>query len=452
MKRLQFCIIGCGISGMVSAKNINEKGYEFILLEKSDDIGGVWHNKSYEGVRIQTGKKSYEFADFPHSNFTNEHPDRMQLMNYYRQYCHHFDIYKYFNFNCDVISTTFFNNIWNVVYIKNGIKHYIHCDHLIIASGIYTKPNIPPNMVEIHKKSNKVIHSMELKNFDNIKDNKIFVIGNGPTGCDIAVSSYKKNAENVTILYRSKRWIFRRYIWNTFSTGHLNRLSFKIAQILFEKILIFFITLIYHFCNLLHNEITFKIATPSDFVNRQNLVLNDYLTGLVKQDKISYIQSNDIEIDDKYINFNGEKKEYDLCILATGYNSEIPFFKFLNKKKNNTKVPFLYKNIIDIDLQKCGFIGFAPSFNWIQVSELQIKWYLNYVEKKINYCKEFMKKQISERKNLVEKSKSKLYDYHDLAISGFDYCDDLAKDINNKKFNKFSPFYWLKVPKSNDWD
>ena len=53
--------------------------------------------------------------------------------------------------------------------------------------------------------------------------------------------------------------------------------------------------------------------------------------------------------------------DYDLCIMATGFESNIPFLNF-------REIPNLYKRIIHPDLPNCCFIGFAPSFNWIQVS------------------------------------------------------------------------------------
>ena len=46
-------------------------------------------------------------------------------------------------------------------------------------------------------------------------------------------------------------------------------------------------------------------------------------------------------------------------------------------------MPLLYKRIVCLEknFEDIGFIGFAPSFNWIQVSDLQARWYLHYIEK-----------------------------------------------------------------------
>ena len=103
-------------------------------------------------------------------------------------------------------------------------------------------------------------------------------------------------------------------------------------------------------------------------------------------------------------------------------------------------IPYLYKKIIHPNIKNCGFIGFAASFNWIQISELQIQWYLNYINKKIHISKNIMNKEIQDNYN-------NKYDYHDLSIIAYKYCDSLAHDINiNIKYPIYNPKYWLISP------
>ena len=66
-----FCIVGAGLSGLVSAKYLLENNFKVVILEKNSNLGGVWLSKSYEGVKLQTTKKSYAFSDFPHFESTS---------------------------------------------------------------------------------------------------------------------------------------------------------------------------------------------------------------------------------------------------------------------------------------------------------------------------------------------------------------------------------------------
>lgn len=43
-------IVGAGVSGIVAAKTFLQYGYkDVIILERSDELGGVWNSSQYEG-------------------------------------------------------------------------------------------------------------------------------------------------------------------------------------------------------------------------------------------------------------------------------------------------------------------------------------------------------------------------------------------------------------------
>lgn len=42
MEIKQICVIGAGISGLVTAKTFIEEGYDVTVFEKQKGLGGVW--------------------------------------------------------------------------------------------------------------------------------------------------------------------------------------------------------------------------------------------------------------------------------------------------------------------------------------------------------------------------------------------------------------------------
>ena len=46
---------------------------------------------------------------------------------------------------------------------------------------------------------------------ETFKNKNVLVIGNGPSGCDLACLAVKNEAKNVTLLYRTDRWLFERF-------------------------------------------------------------------------------------------------------------------------------------------------------------------------------------------------------------------------------------------------
>ena len=117
-----------------------------------------------------------------------------------------------------------------------------------------------------------------------------------------------------------------------------------------------------------------SIQLPSNKINRNNVAINDrilsyFSTGQVdyKKNTIQSILGNTITLD------NNQDIEADIIVLCTGYRQETLFFDDVDLNR-------LYKRIVPLNYRNCGFIGFAPSFNWVQTSDLQSRWFLNWIK------------------------------------------------------------------------
>lgn len=99
----KIAIIGAGISGLLACKHAVEKGFNPVVLEARDTIGGVW-STTIDSTKLQTPKDYFQFSDFPWPDSVSEtFPDHNQVMDYIRSYAHHFDIFQNIKFNSKVI-------------------------------------------------------------------------------------------------------------------------------------------------------------------------------------------------------------------------------------------------------------------------------------------------------------------------------------------------------------
>ena len=94
---------------------------------------------------------------------------------------------------------------------------------------------------------------------------------------------------------------------------------------------------------------------------------------------------------------------------------------FINKNLNFN----FYNHIIDPELKNCGFIGFCPSYNWIEVSYYQSLWFVKNIKNKIIIPKKTdMYKQI----NIIKEQSYKFnLEYNDLTYDSFNYINKLKK-------------------------
>ena len=77
-----FIIIGLGVSGLTCARHCIRNNYNIIILEKNKNLGGVWYNKTYPDVKLQTTKESYAFSDFSFYNNISLYPSGNEVLDY----------------------------------------------------------------------------------------------------------------------------------------------------------------------------------------------------------------------------------------------------------------------------------------------------------------------------------------------------------------------------------
>ena len=75
-------IIGTGFSGLLAAIGLQRKNFnDFVLLERSANIGGTWRDNAYPGaeVDVPTGLYSISFIPYP---FKKKYAPQTELLEY----------------------------------------------------------------------------------------------------------------------------------------------------------------------------------------------------------------------------------------------------------------------------------------------------------------------------------------------------------------------------------
>src|SRR5262245_17659811 len=80
-KGAQIAVIGAGISGIAAANILKKNGFEPVVFEKSDKLGGVWAS-AYPGVHLQNIYTQYHLSDFDWPFHPDLHPTGEQILRY----------------------------------------------------------------------------------------------------------------------------------------------------------------------------------------------------------------------------------------------------------------------------------------------------------------------------------------------------------------------------------
>nr|XP_027070952.1 flavin-containing monooxygenase FMO GS-OX2-like isoform X2 [Coffea arabica]XP_027072111.1 flavin-containing monooxygenase FMO GS-OX2-like [Coffea arabica] len=175
---LKVAVIGAGVSGLLTARELQKEGQQIVVYEKSNQIGGLWvydpevetdplgldpnrrivHSSIYDSLRTNLPTQLMEFTDY---SFTIEK---------------------------NVVSVKQKNGMWVVESKTNGddqFKKEEHFDMVVVCNGHNTQPKLV-NAPGIKKWPGKQIHSHNYRVPEPYKDQVVVVIGHGPSGFDIA--------------------------------------------------------------------------------------------------------------------------------------------------------------------------------------------------------------------------------------------------------------------------
>ena len=206
-------IVGGGASGLVTIKALQSEGFTDIqLYERREDIGGVWlfdddDEKVVDGVSPDVerfpspmydalvGNIWYKLLEldshkFPHG--TPDFPTRAQMLDYLRAYA---DECRPMVQTCaNVVSVDKSGDEW-IVQVRDtraaqgGKVTERRFKGLVLATGLYDTPDNPqiPGLADLP--DGVVLHSKYYRKPDIFAGQKILIMGNGPSGIDIAAQS-----------------------------------------------------------------------------------------------------------------------------------------------------------------------------------------------------------------------------------------------------------------------
>lgn len=213
------CVIGAGISGLATAKIFIEAGYEVLVYEKQDALGGVWEkSRRYPGIITQTPGTMYSFPDYPLPKSYPEWPSGEQVGAYLESYANHFGVSERIQFNTEVIGLNAIEDGykgWTLTSrTSNGNTATSYFDFVVICNGVNHIPNIPtiPGIDTFKLNNGTVLHTTQVESTAQLKGKDVVVVGFGKSACDIAMLAVE-HASSCHMIFRKPDWKIPRFFF-----------------------------------------------------------------------------------------------------------------------------------------------------------------------------------------------------------------------------------------------
>ncbi|MFA5938379.1 MAG: NAD(P)-binding domain-containing protein [Sinimarinibacterium sp.] len=332
---MKIALIGAGPAGLSAARAFSKLGLPFTGFERHADVGGLWDignpwSTMYASAHLISSARRTEFAEFPMAADMPDYPAHWRLLPYLRDYARHFDLYRHYRFNTEVRSAERrADGGWRLT-LGDGTQQDF--THLVSAVGTFStpyRPQIPGSF------TGTLLHSGEYKDPEIFRGKRVLIVGAGNSACDIAVDAVH-HATSVD-------WSVRRgvHFVPKFIAGKPADTvggAFKLPAWLKQRVDGVLLKL------LIGDPVRLGLPKPDHRLYESHPVVNSQVLYHLGHGDL-HVRRAPARFDGPTVHFSdGERADYDLVLLATGFELSFPF---LDRAQLNWRdgCPQLFLNI-----------------------------------------------------------------------------------------------------------
>jgi 4-hydroxyacetophenone monooxygenase len=199
-------IVGAGVSGLALAARLHQLDIKFIILERNEDVGGVWLENHYPGAGVDTPNHAYSYS------FASPHPwphyfsSRDEIHAYLRKCAAEFGVKDNIRFNASVTEATWdeCRQTWVVGVATPQGRETHEASVLVSAIGQFGEPQEP--VIEgAGSFKGEIFHSARWPEELDVAGKRVAVIGTGASAMQIVPSIADKVA-SLAIYQRTAQW------------------------------------------------------------------------------------------------------------------------------------------------------------------------------------------------------------------------------------------------------
>lgn len=356
-----YAVIGAGPMGLAAARNLQKQGLDFVGFEQHDDVGGLWdidnpYSTMYESAHLISSKRMTEFAEFPMDDSVAPYPSHRALRDYFRRYANHFGLYRHYEFGTRVLAlrpTT--DRRWSVTTEAGGEQAERMLDGVLIANGTFHYPRYPKLPGQFN---GEIKHACDYRSAEIFRDKRVLIVGCGNSACDMAVDAVHQ-AARVDLSVRRGYYFLPKFIGGRPSDTLGGKL--KLPRALKQRLDAALIRMV------VGRPSDYGLPDPDYRMYEAHPVVNSLVLHHLGHGDIT--PRRDIAgMDGHQVRFaDGETADYDMILLATGYELRYPFIerKHLNWP-DGVAAPQLYLNVFHPEYDNLFVMGMveAAGLGW----------------------------------------------------------------------------------------
>lgn len=204
IEKFHVVIIGAGFAGIGAAIKLQQAGFtDFVVLEKADEIGGVWRANTYPGCACDVPSALYSYSFAPNPQWSRVFAQQQEIKTYIQHAAQQFDVKKYVRFGYEMLESTWDDQAKHWVVKTN--QGFIHARFAIMAGGPMHQP-VLPKIKGLETFKGAQFHSAEWNHDVDLNGKKVAVVGAGASAIQF-VPEIQAQVAKLTLLQRTPQWV-----------------------------------------------------------------------------------------------------------------------------------------------------------------------------------------------------------------------------------------------------
>lgn len=221
--RVHIAVIGAGFGGIGLAIKLREAGFEdFVVLERSSELGGTWRDNTYPGCACDVPSHLYSYSFAPNPDWSRTYGQQPEILDYLRTVAERHDVVAHVRFDTEVVDASWVEGSRNWrIETNSGV---LHADLLISAAGVYGDARYP-DLPGLDTFEGKAFHSLHWDHDHDLTGERVAVLGTGASAVQF-VPEIQPKVDRLLVFQRSAPWIIPR----------LDRTTSRIERALLRKL------------------------------------------------------------------------------------------------------------------------------------------------------------------------------------------------------------------------
>lgn len=348
VERRRVVIVGAGFGGIGAAIRLRQAGIDdFVVLERSGDVGGTWQANSYPGCQCDIPSHLYSFSFAPNPDWSRTYSPQPEIWEYLRRVARDHDVMQHIRFAQEVSDCSWQENrgSWRV---ESASGEVVEADIAIVAAGFLSEPRVP-EIAGIESFGGAIFHSAAWNHEHSLAGERVAVVGTGASALQI-IPCVQREAARLHVFQRTPAWVMphsqrettelERELFRAFPPAQraLRGLIYAMNEARLVQFMHPFrgspaeLVAMYHLRRQVRDPVLRRKLTPHYRIGcKRVLISNDYYPALQQPNVELVTDAIDVVTPRGIRTVDGVERELDAIVLATGFHvTDAPLARWIH--------------------------------------------------------------------------------------------------------------------------